>query len=546
MSKISKSINVKRLIYIIVPIIFLLFLLNFKMISTFAFKDGNDKDTINSDIADDKENQDSLDGENTEEEPVEVPEIIKLDFSGIYSDIEGVLTFRGNNFRTTPAYGIANIAEKRFEEMWEFKTGGTGMWGGGAGWTGQPALVKWKKEVLDIMNVKEEFKNDPNFVEVILGSLDGKIYFLDLKTGKPSRNPIDTGNPIKGSVSVDSRGYPMLYVGQGIKEKEKIGFYLYSLIDQKELHFQSGKDEKAPRGWPAFDSSALFYGDLDLMFVAGENGLIYKIKLNTDFSIENKTIKITPEIKKYANKGSSGLGTENSMSAFENQIFYADNCGRITSLDLDLNEIWTIKNLDDTDASITIDVEDGIPFLYTGCEVDRQGTTGISRILKINGKTGEIIWQKDFKCYNQKGGANDTSNGGVITTNIVGKNKLKDIVVFTVNRYPINEKGIKNGGIMVAFNKATGEEVWRWKLPTYAWPSPVDVYDSEGNGYIIHTARSGSLHLIEGLTGKEITNYKLDKTMDFNYTEASPAVFNDVLVIASRTPSNKIYGVKLK
>ena len=193
---------------------------------------------------------------------------------------------------------------------------------------------------------------------------------------------------------------------------------------------------------------------------------------------------------------------------------------------------------------ITIDVEDGIPFLYTGCEVDRQGTTGISRILKINGKTSEIIWQKDFKCYNQKGDANTTSNGGVITTNIVGKNKLKDIVVFTVNRYPINDKGIKNGGIMVAFNKSTGEEVWRWKMPTYAWSSPVDVYDSEGNGYIIHTARSGSLHLIDGLTGEEISNFKLEPTMDFNYTEASPAVFNDILVIASR--NNKIYGIKLK
>ena len=81
-------------------------------------------------------------------------------------------------------------------------------------------------------------------------------------------------------------------------------------------------------------------------------------------------------------------------------------------------------------------------------------------------------------------------------------------------------------------------------MPTYAWPSPLDIYDNDGNGYILHAARSGSLHLIDGLTGKEISYIRTEPSLDFNYTEASPAIFNDILVIASRY--SKVYGVKIK
>jgi len=33
--------------------------------------------------------------------------------------------------------------------------------------------------------------------------LDGKIYFLDLDDGSYTRNPINVGAPLKGSVTVD-------------------------------------------------------------------------------------------------------------------------------------------------------------------------------------------------------------------------------------------------------------------------------------------------------------------------------------------------------
>ena len=104
------------------------------------------------------------------------------------------------------------------------------------------------------------------------------------RTGKPTRPPINTGNPIKGSVSLDPRGYPLLFVGQGIpRKKNAIGLHVYDLITHKEVFFLPGKDKASPRSWGAFDSSGLLNRTTDSYLLGGENGLLYALKLNTDF-----------------------------------------------------------------------------------------------------------------------------------------------------------------------------------------------------------------------------------------------------------------------
>ena len=131
-------------------------------------------------------------------------------FTDKYTDMEGITTFRGNNFRNSASYGISKISKKELSVKWKTTTSFS-SWGGGAGWTGQPAIIKWNEDIKSSMNIYDEFKNQENFTEVIYASLDGKIYFLDLQTGNLSRNTINVGNPIKGSLSIDSREIPMLY-----------------------------------------------------------------------------------------------------------------------------------------------------------------------------------------------------------------------------------------------------------------------------------------------------------------------------------------------
>ena len=76
--------------------------------------------------------------------------------------------------------------------------------------------MKWPEETKQHMNLYEDKKADPDLVEVIYACLDGRIYFLDLKDGTPTRPAIKTdGGPTKGTCSLYPSGIPMLFVGQG-------------------------------------------------------------------------------------------------------------------------------------------------------------------------------------------------------------------------------------------------------------------------------------------------------------------------------------------
>lgn len=221
-----------------------------------------------------------------------------LVFQEPYTMLEGVTTFRGNNYRTSPSFGKSNVREKKLETMWKFTTSSS-TWGGGAGWTGKPSIVKWPEELKKSMNIKDEFKEKKDFTEVIYSSLDGNIYFLDLETGKPSREKIYVGNPIKGTLTIDPRGIPLLYVGEGINEGDVVGLNIFSLIDGRKLYELRGWDSNAYRGWPAFDSSPLVHGATDTLIEGGENGLLYIMKLNTNYDEKANSIPIDPKITKY-------------------------------------------------------------------------------------------------------------------------------------------------------------------------------------------------------------------------------------------------------
>ena len=197
-----------------------------------------------------------------------------------------------------------------------------------------------------------------------------------------------------------------------------------------------------------------------------------------------------------------------------------------------MKPVWALEKSDDTDATITIDVENGIPYLYTGTEVDKQGTKGNAIIKKINGITGETVWKKNYECQSILG--ERPVNGGILATNVVGKNDISNMVIFTIARY----KTI-NSGLMVALDKTTGDEIWTWEMPNYAWSSPVDFYDADGKGYIIQCDSIGNMYLLDGITGKILNKINLGSNI-----ESSPAVFEDYIVVGTR--GGNIVGVKIK
>jgi hypothetical protein len=481
------------------------------------------------------------------ENPKDIENLIEYELSGKvtvnpnqifpekYTNIEGVLTFRGNNFRDSASYGTVDFEKHKLENLWSFTTSKS-TWGGGAGWTGQPSIIKWPAEVREMMNIHDEFKNKEDFVEVIYGSLDGRVYFLELESGKQTREPINIKNPIKGSVAIDPRGYPILYVGQGVNESGEFGFRIFSLIDSQLMHYVDGIDSYAYRDWYAFDCSALINRETDTMILGGENGIFYNIKLNTNFDKANKKVSMNPETIKYRYKVHDNdiHGIENSIAVYKNIAYFADNGGHVQAVDLTtMNPIWVQEQADDTDSTITLDIENGVPFLYTGTEVVLQGKDGYAIIRKINGLTGEVVWRKDYPARHREN-KKVVYNGGVYATNLLGKGDMDHMVVFTISRYQTYKKGL-----MVALNKQTGEEEWRWEMTNYSWSSPVGVYNSQGKGYILQGDSKGMMHLIEGTTGKILDKINVGGNM-----ESSPAVYNDILVGSTRR--EKMFALRLK
>ncbi len=453
-----------------------------------------------------------------------VPDFIKVPFRSKYSNLNGVITFRGNNLRNGGGYGTLNLKSGKLSTAWRKIVKEDPKWGGGAGWTGQPVLIKWPENLKKHMNIKPYFKNKADFVEVIYGSLNGHIYFLDFKTGKESRKPIYLGNSIKGSVSIDPRGYPLLYVGEGIPTKRKQQFKIFNLINQKQL-FSTIKDRLAPRGWSGFDSSPIVNPDSDMVVVAGENGVIYFIKLNSQFNEVSGDMKIKPQVYKYIirYKKKTKLGYEASLSAYKNLLYFADNSGFLHCIDLrNLKHVWLLDFKDDMDASPVIDFENGIPYIYIGNEVDKQGPKGMAMLRKVHGLSGKIMWERKFPCASIP-----DHNGGFLGTPYIPQGKNSNFIVVSFSHY----KHFSHGATL-AINKKNGRTKWERKLYMHSWSSPLGMYTAKGDLYLVQADSSGHVSLIRGKDGKKIHSIFLRKTI-----EATPVFYDNAIIVADRGKS---------
>ena len=254
-----------------------------------------------------------------------------------YTELEGIVTFRGSNYRDGASYGKLAQKPTSMSIVWEKRIGALDDWSG-VGWTGQASAVRWPEELRLQMNLNADKKNKDGLVEVLYGTLDGRIYFLDLDDGSETRSAINIGAPIKGSLSIDPRGIPLLYCGQGIYDvggrRVDCGTRIWSLIDQSLLYFIDGRDDYAVRKWRAFDSSPLVDATSDTLIQCGENGVLYTLKLNTKF--ENGKVSISPETVRYVYEQSidGQVGTENSLAIYDHYAYFANNVGIIQCVDL--------------------------------------------------------------------------------------------------------------------------------------------------------------------------------------------------------------------
>lgn len=488
---------------------------------------------------------------------------LNMPAAGQYMTIPfGVLSFRGDAFRQNAAVGTVDDLVG-MSLAWTAKTSsvkGSSSTYYGVGWTGQPAIIKWSTDVRAASNIVEEKKNTKALKEVIVAGLDGRIYFLDLADGVATRKEINVGYPMRGTPSLHPLGFPIMTVGQYARKMASgqgdIGLRFYNLLTQKQVYWIDGLDGDDDRPYyavGAFDTSALIDPNSDTLVTVGTNGMLYTVDLGTSYDLNANKVSIDPLMvsmkSRTEDQADKYVAVESSPAMYGNYVFYADMQGILRCVDTTtMTTAWAVETGDAVQAAIALDLDaDGNVWLYTANVLENR-KKGDCTIRRYNASTGEEDWA--FAVNVALNAVKKEKTPGAMASPVIGQGVLGDLVYFTLTN--VSKAGVTTifgeedgaaAAVLMALDKKTGDVVWANELSSYGYSSPVAVYSKDGTkGWIIQADASGKLTLFNGKTGEVVSSLKLEGTI-----EASPAVYNNMLVIATTEKNaNYIYGVKLE
>ncbi|MDR9449875.1 MAG: PQQ-binding-like beta-propeller repeat protein [Acidimicrobiia bacterium] len=368
-----------------------------------------------------------------------------------WGSVEGLTMFRGNPTRTY--YGEPPVPTNP-EVLWTYpidgpmcstsSVSGTKTTWCGTGWTGQPVV----------------YERSDGVTEVIFGAYDKKVHFLNGSTGLPTRPPFQTGDLIKGSVSLDPDGYPLLYFGSRDNKLRIVA------LDRPEPELLWNLDASAVPGiWNNdWDGNPVILDDL--LLEGGENSWFFIIKLNRSYGPDGR-VAVAPErlveIPGYTNdllaQVGSNVSIENSPAVFDNRVYFANSGGRVVGLDLSrvadgeapiVFDYWVG---DDVDATITIDREG---MLYVAAELERfnERSNELGQLIKLDPyATDPYVWGVPVP-------PRGPGDGGIWATPALGDG------VLYASTHP---------GELLAIDTDTGRVLWRDEIGYHAWSSPVIV-----------------------------------------------------------------------
>jgi len=368
--------------------------------------------------------------------------------------VVGLLTFRGGPTRTY--YGEGPVPSQP-HVVWQFPPSGgmcseshdqqgTRTWCG-TGWTGEPAV----------------FERDGR-TWVVFGAYDRAVHFLDYTTGERILPDFPTGDLIKGSVTIDPDGFPLVYTGS------RDNYYRVLAIDREEPTelWRLSADAVSPTKWNNdWDGSGLIIDDY--LFEGGENSQWHIVKLNRGYGPDGK-VTVDPQLvfnapgwddELLGNISDQDVSIENSVAISGNTVYFSNSGGLVQGWDIsavkrggDAVRVFRFWTGDDTDASVVVD-EKGM--LYVASEYERRNARSreVGQIMKLDPSRPDnpLVWSVADNDYNP---------GGVWATPALHKDVVYDAT---------------NGGRLLGIDRETGAVLWEKKLPGPTWQSPVVVDD---------------------------------------------------------------------
>jgi len=424
--------------------------------------------------------------------------------------IEGLLTFRGNPTRTFYGQGPVPSAPSI---QWTFDIGcSTSSVAGvskpwcGSGWTGQPTVFP-----------------SPATGEwwLAFGAYNQAVNFLDPDDGTPVLDPYFTNDIIKGTVTVDPDGYPLLYTGS------RDNFFHVVALDQPAptALWTLSAEAVQPTLWNNdWDSSALVIDDY--LFVGGENSRFFVVKLNRGYDAQGM-VTVDPEIAFSTESwdqdlledlGDLQVSVENSVAISGDVVYFTNSGGLVQGWDIsglkegeEPTRVFRFWAGDDIDASVVID-EEGM--LYLGAEYERGNARSreLGQIMKLDPSRPDdpLVWSRE---------ANEGLDSGVWATPALHG----DLVIVATN-----------GGEVLGLDRDQGTLRWRLDLPGPLWSSPVVVDDT-----LIQADCEGNLNafdLADGPSPTPLWSLELGGCI-----ESTPAVWDGQIFVGTR--SGAFYAV---
>ena len=426
--------------------------------------------------------------------------------------VEGLLTFRGNPTRSF--YGEGPVPSDP-EILWRFPdqamcsnstAGGEVRNWCGSGWTGQPAI----------------FERDGQ-TWVTLGSYSRNVHFLDADTGERLLDDFPTGDIIKGSVTIDPDGYPLLYTGS------RDNFYRVVAFDgdaPRELWALAATDVSPTKWNNDWDGAGLIIDDY--LFIGGENSQFHIVKLNRGYGGDG-LVTVDPELvfntpgwddELLAEMGGN-VSIENSVAISGDVVYFANSGGLIQGWDIsglkfgiDPTRVFRYWAGDDVDATLVIDDEG---MIYAGVEYERGNARSqeVGQIIKLDPSKPDdpLVWGVQER---------PRLDSGVWAT----PGLYEDLLIVPTDT---------DTGAVLGLDTATGEERWRLELAGPTWSSPVIV-----DGIWIQGDCAGVLHGfdIRDTTAEPVPLWEVELS---GCIESTPAVWRGHIVVGTR--SGFIYSI---
>lgn len=369
--------------------------------------------------------------------------------------VPGVLTFRGSTGRNW--YGSGPVPDDP-AVRWRFPAAGglcgdstvggeTKQWCG-TGWTGQPAV----------------FEHDGR-TWLVVGAYDHQVHFLDAATGEPLLPPFETDDIIKGSVTVDPDGFPLVYTGS---RDNRLRVLSFDGDEPVELWSLDATDVTGPTLWNNdWDGSPLVIGDL--LLEGGENSRFHVVRLNRGYDAEGR-VTVDPELvadvpgwdqELLSDVGDRNVSIEGSVTLVGDVAYFANSGGLVQGWDIaepaDPRRVFRFWTGDDTDATLVTDEEGA---LYAASEWERytDRSRALGQVMKLDpGRPDDpLVWSWS-----------DPDANGENVAGVWGTPALHRDVLYVGT----------DGGRLVALDRADGTQRWSLKLDGKIWPSPVVVDD---------------------------------------------------------------------